>query len=105
MSLRYGNGHLSESYQASPYSVTGALHSWCCTLYPLVRYLHCLDGMTLWLSFGSQEFGQVLPLVRISHLSPATSWILQSWSLRYGNGRLSESYQACPYSVTGALHS
>ena len=21
--------------------------------YLLVRYLHCLDGMTLWLSFGS----------------------------------------------------
>ena len=47
----------------------------------------------------------MLPLVCVSHLSLATYWILQSLSLRYGNGRLSESYQACPYSVTGALHS
>ena len=53
--------------------------------------------MTLWLSFGSSELGLVLPLVCVSHLSPATYWILQSLSLRYGNGRLSESYHACPY--------
>ena len=39
------------------------------------------------------------------HPSTATYWILQSLSLRYRNGRLSESYQACPYSVTSALHS
>ena len=64
-----------------------------------------LDGMTLWLSFGSYELGLVLPLVCVSHPSPATYWIWQSLSLRYGNGRLSESYQACPYSVTSALHS
>ena len=53
LSLRYGNGRLSESYQACPYSVTNALHSLSGTLYPRVRYIHCLDGMTLWLSFGS----------------------------------------------------
>ena len=47
----------------------------------------------------------MLPLVCVSHPSPATYWILQSLSLRYGNGRLSESCQACPYSVTSALHS
>ena len=32
----------------------------------------------------------MLPLVCVGHLSPATYWILQSLSLRYGNGRLSE---------------
>ena len=74
-------------------------------LYPQVHYIHCLDGMTLWLSFGSHELGLVLPLVCVSHPSPATYWILQSLSLRYGNGRLSVSYQASPYSVTSALHS
>ena len=74
-------------------------------LYPRVRYFHCLDGMTLWLSFGSYELGLVLPLVCVSRPSPATYWILQSLSLRYGNGRLSESYQACPCSVTSVLHS
>ena len=47
----------------------------------------------------------MLPLVCVSHLSPATYWIFHSLSLRYRNGRLSESYQACPYSVTSALHS
>ena len=31
--------------------------------------------MTWWLSFGSSELGQVLPLVCVSHLSPATYWI------------------------------
>ena len=41
----------------------------------------------------------MLPLVCVSHPSPVTYWILQSLSLRYGNGRLGESYQACPYSV------
>ena len=34
-----------------------------------------LDGMTLWLSFGSYKLRQVLPLVCVSHLSPATYWI------------------------------
>ena len=34
-----------------------------------------LDGMTLWLSFGSYELGLVLPLVCVSHHSPATCWI------------------------------
>ena len=33
----------------------------------------------------------MLPLVCVSHPSPAAYWILQSLSLRYGNGRLSES--------------
>ena len=47
----------------------------------------------------------MLPLVCVSHPSPATYWILQSLSLSNGNGRLSESYQACPCSVTSALHS
>ena len=47
----------------------------------------------------------MLSLVCVSHLSPATYWILHSLSLRYRNGRLSESYQAYPYSVTSALHS
>ena len=47
----------------------------------------------------------MLPIVCVSHPSPAAYWILESLSLRYGNGRLSESYQACPYSVTSALHS
>ena len=47
----------------------------------------------------------MLPLVCVSHPSPATYGILQSLSLRYGNDRLSESYQACPYSVTSALPS
>ena len=61
--------------------------------------------MTLWLCFGSYELGLVLPLVCVSHPGPATCWIWQSLSLRYGNGLLSGSYQACPYSVTGALHS
>ena len=103
--LRYRNGRLSVSYQAYPYSVTSALHSLSGTLYPHVRYIHCLDGMTLWLSFGSYELGLELPLVCVSHPSPATYWICQSLSLRYGIGRLSESYQACPYSVTSALHS
>ena len=39
--------------------------------------IHCviLDGVTWWLSFGSSELGQVLPLVCVSHLSPATYWI------------------------------
>ena len=32
----------------------------------------------------------MLPFECVSHLSPATSWILQSLSLRYRNGRLSE---------------
>ena len=53
-----------------------------------------LDVMTLRLCFGSYELGLVLPLVCVSHLSPATCWICQSLSLRYGNGRLSGSYQA-----------
>ena len=104
-SLRYRNDRLSESDQACPYSVTGALHSWSGTLYPLVCYLHCLDGMTLWLSFGSYKLGLVLPLVCVSHLSPATYWILHSLSLRYGNGRLHKRYQACPYSITSAFQS
>ena len=47
----------------------------------------------------------MLPLVCVSHPSPATNWILQSLSLRYRNGRLSVSYQDFPYSVTSALHS
>ena len=47
----------------------------------------------------------MLPLVCVSHSSPATYWIVQSLSLRYRIGRLSESYQACPYSVISALHS
>ena len=64
-----------------------------------------LDGMTLWLSFGSYELGLVLPLVCVSHPSPAIYWILQSLSLRYRNGRLSVSYQAYPFSVTSAFHS
>ena len=46
-------------------------------LYPQVHYIHCLDGMTVWLSFVSPELGLVLPLVCVSHLSPATYWILQ----------------------------
>ena len=75
LSLRYRNGRLSESYQAYPSSVTSALHSLSGTLYPRVRYIHCLDGMTLWLSFGSYELGLVLPLVCVSHPSPATYWI------------------------------
>ena len=33
--------------------------------YPRVHYIHCLDGMTLWLSFGSSELGLVLPLTDI----------------------------------------
>ena len=45
----------------------------------------------------------MLPLVCVSHLSPATYWILESLSLRYGSVRLSKSYQACPYSSTSAL--
>ena len=56
---------------------------------PLVRYFHCMDGMTLWLCFGSYELGLVLPLVCVSHPSPATCWIWHSLSLRYGNGLLS----------------
>ena len=47
----------------------------------------------------------MLPLVGVSHPSPATYWISQSLSLGYGNGRLSVSFRACPYSVTSALHS
>ena len=84
LSLRYRNGRLSVSYQAYPSSVTSALHSLSGTLYPHVHYIHCLDVMTLWLSFGSYELGLVLPLVCVSHPSPATYWIYQSLSLSLG---------------------
>ena len=109
MSLGYENGRLSESFQACPYSVISALHSQSGTFIHLsATSIECrvgLDSMTLWLSFGSDELGLVLPLVCVSHHSPATYWISQSLSLRYGNGRLSVSYQAYPSSVTSALHS
>ena len=108
LSLRYRNGRLSVSYQAYPSSVTSALHSLSGTFIHVsatsIESRVGLDGMTLWLSFGSYELGLVLPLVCVSHPSPATYWILRSLSLRYRNGRLSVSYQAHPSSVTSALH-
>ena len=78
MSLRYRNGRLSGSYQACPYSVTSALHSLSGTFIHVsatsIESQAGLDGMTLWLSFGSYELGLVLPLVCVSHPSPATYW-------------------------------
>ena len=66
MSLRYGNGRLSESYQVCPYPVTSALHSLSGTFIHVsstsIESQAGLDGMTLWLSFGSSELGLVLPL-------------------------------------------
>ena len=109
LSLRYRNGRLSVSYQAYPSSVTSALHSLSGTFIHMsttsIERRAGLDGMTLWLSFGSYELGLVLPFVCVNHPSPATYWILQSLSLRYRNGRLSVSFQAYPSSVTSALHS
>ena len=66
LSLRYGNGRLSDGYLACPYSVTSAVHSLSGAFIHVsstsIESQAGLDGMTLWLSFGSYELGLVLPL-------------------------------------------
>ena len=106
MSLRYGNGRFSDGYLACPYSVTSAVHSLSGTFIHVsstsIESQAGLDGMTLWLSFGSYKLGLVLPLVGVSHRRPAAYWFCQSLSLTGGNGSFSECYEACPGSVTSA---
>ena len=106
MSLRYRNGRFSDGSLACPYSVTSAVHSLSGTFIHVsstsIGSQAGLDGMTLWLSFGSYKLELVLPLVGVSHRRPATYWFWQSLSLTGGNGCFSECYQACPGSVTNA---
>ena len=101
-------GVIHTRYLACPYSVTSAVHSLSGTFIHVsstsIESQASLDGMTLWLSFGSYKLGLVLPcpLVGVSHRRPATYWFWQSLSLTGRNGSFSECYQACPGSVTSA---
>ena len=105
LSLRYGNGHLCESFRLVhillPVSYT---HS-------VTLYIHLSATSIAWMVWhcgwasAHKSSDGCYPLCALVTFVLQLFGFLQSLSLRYRNALLCESFQACPCSVTSALHS